>query len=77
LADLDLQERQEGDVLGHNQSGRLTTLRFLSLADHLGIIQDARSFCESAYLDNPYQPGLDVLAAPFSDSDRVQYLDKT
>jgi ATP-dependent DNA helicase RecG len=77
LADLDLQERQEGDVLGYNQSGRLTTLRFLSLADHLGIIQDARSFCESAYLDNPYQPGLDVLAAPFADSDRVQYLDKS
>lgn len=77
LADLDLQERQEGDVLGYNQSGRLTTLRFLSLADHLGIIQDARSFCETAYLDNPYQPGLDVLAAPFSASDRVQYLDKS
>ncbi|MEX7471687.1 ATP-dependent DNA helicase RecG [Mycobacterium adipatum] len=77
LADLDLQERQEGDVLGYNQSGRLTTLRFLSLADHLGIIQDARSFCEAAYLDNPHQPGLDVLAAPFSDSDRVQYLDKS
>ncbi|MGW0158102.1 ATP-dependent DNA helicase RecG [Mycobacterium sp. NPDC003323] len=77
LADLDLQERQEGDVLGYNQSGRLTTLRYLSLAEHLGVIQDARSFCEQAYLDDPHQPGLEVLAAPFSDTDRVQYLDKS
>jgi ATP-dependent DNA helicase RecG len=77
LADLDLRERSEGDVLGHNQSGRLTSLHFLSLADHLGVIQDARSFCESAYLDNPHQPGLNMLSAPFSNADRVQYLDKT
>jgi ATP-dependent DNA helicase RecG len=77
LADLDLQERSEGDVLGYNQSGRLSSLRFLSLADHLGIIQDARNFCEAAYLEDPYQPGLTVLATPFSNSDRVQYLDKS
>jgi ATP-dependent DNA helicase RecG len=77
LADLDLHERSEGDVLGYNQSGRLSSLHFLSLADHLGVIQDARSFCESAYLGNPRQPGLDMLAEPFSNSDRVQYLDKS
>ncbi|MGU3498883.1 ATP-dependent DNA helicase RecG [Mycobacterium sp. C31M] len=75
LADLDLRERQEGDVLGYSQSGRLTTLRYLSLAEHLEVIQEARGFCERAYLDSPRQPGLDVLAAPFSDTDRVQYLD--
>jgi ATP-dependent DNA helicase RecG len=77
LADLDLHERAEGDVLGYNQSGRLTSLHFLSLADHLSVIQDARSFCESAYLDNPHQPGLSMLAEPFSNTDRVQYLDKS
>ncbi|MGV0802620.1 helicase-related protein, partial [Mycolicibacterium elephantis] len=38
LADLDLKERQEGDVLGLSQSGRAITLRFLSLLDHLEII---------------------------------------
>ena len=31
LADLDLVERREGDVLGYSQSGRPITLRFLSL----------------------------------------------
>ena len=34
LADLDLQERREGDVLGRNQSGRAITLQLLSLIDH-------------------------------------------
>lgn len=34
LADLDLSERSEGDVLGLHQSGRPITLRFLSLRDH-------------------------------------------
>ena len=77
LADLDLRERQEGDVLGYSQSGRLTTLRYLSLAEHLDVIQQARGFCERAYLDNPRQPGLAVLAAPFADNNRVQYLDKS
>jgi hypothetical protein len=42
LADLDLQERKEGDVLGLSQSGRPITLRFLSLSEHLDIILAAR-----------------------------------
>ena len=36
LADLDLKERREGDVLGYSQSGRPITLRFLSLAGASG-----------------------------------------
>lgn len=75
LADLDLQERREGDVLGYSQSGRRMTLRFLSLADHQHIIEAAREFCQAAYQDSPRQPGLDVLAAQFTDTERVQYLD--
>jgi len=42
LADLDLKERKEGDVLGRNQSGRAITLRLLSLADHGTFIEAAR-----------------------------------
>ncbi|HEY7052656.1 MAG TPA: ATP-dependent DNA helicase RecG, partial [Mycobacterium sp.] len=42
LADLDLKERREGDVLGYSQSGRPITLRFLSLAQHLEVIEAAR-----------------------------------
>jgi ATP-dependent DNA helicase RecG len=76
LADLDLQERKEGDVLGLSQSGRPITLRFLSLSEHLDIILAAREYCETLYEKNPGHPGMAVLAAPFIDTDRVEYLDK-
>ena len=77
LADLDLQERKEGDVLGLSQSGRPITLRFLSLSEHLDVILAAREYCEALYEKNPGHPGLAVLAAPFTDTDRVEYLDKS
>jgi ATP-dependent DNA helicase RecG len=77
LADLDLEERREGDVLGLNQSGRPITLRFLSLSEHLEIILDARELCEQLYEDDPANSGMAVLAAPFTDTDRVEYLDKS
>ena len=76
LADLDLRERKEGDVLGLSQSGRPITLRFLSLSEHLDIIVAAREFCESLYEKKPGHPGMALLAAQFTDTDRVEYLDK-
>ncbi|AKN17679.1 ATP-dependent DNA helicase RecG [Mycobacterium haemophilum DSM 44634] len=75
LADLDLKERREGDVLGRNQSGKAITLRLLSLAEHQVFIEAARDFCMRAYED-PH-PGLAVLAARFTDTDRIEYLDKS
>lgn len=75
LADLDLLERSEGDVLGLFQSGRPITLRFLSLAEHVEIIVAARELCEAVYASDPHDPGMAVLSAPFTDTDRVQYLD--
>jgi ATP-dependent DNA helicase RecG len=77
LADLDLKERREGDVLGRNQSGRAITLRLLSLADHLAYIEAARDFCTNAYEDATPHPGLAAMAARFTDTDRIEYLDKS
>ncbi len=77
LADLDLSERSEGDVLGLHQSGRPITLRFLSLAEHYEIIRAARELCESVYEADPLDPGMSVLSAPFTDTDRVEFLDKS
>jgi ATP-dependent DNA helicase RecG len=77
LADLDLEERQEGDVLGFSQSGRAITLRFLSLSKHLDIILAARELSEAQYAEDPGNAGMAVLAAPFTDTDRVEYLDKS
>jgi ATP-dependent DNA helicase RecG len=76
LADLDLKERREGDVLGLSQSGRAITLKFLSLSEHLDVITAARKFCESLYEKDPGNPGMATLAAQFTDTDRVEYLDK-
>jgi ATP-dependent DNA helicase RecG len=76
LADLDLAERREGDVLGLSQSGRAITLRFLSLSAHLEVILAARELCEARYEKDSQDPGMAVLAAQFIDTDRVEYLDK-
>jgi ATP-dependent DNA helicase RecG len=77
LADLDLDERREGDVLGLNQSGRTINLRFLSLREHLEVITDAREYCESLYETDPNNAGMALLAAQFVETDRVEYLDKS
>jgi len=77
LADLDLKERREGDVLGRNQSGRAVTLRLLSLADHGTFIEAARDFCVRAYERDPSNPELALMAARFTNTDRIEYLDKS
>jgi ATP-dependent DNA helicase RecG len=77
LADLDLAERREGDVLGYSQSGRAITLRFLSLFEHREIIEESRSFCQSHYRSAPDDPGMALLAAQFTETERVEYLDKS
>ncbi|PQM51732.1 ATP-dependent DNA helicase RecG [Mycolicibacter virginiensis] len=74
LADLDLAERGEGDVLGRNQSGWRGGLKLLSLADHGEVIEAARAFCMRAWEANPDDPGLATLAAHFTD---IDYLDKS
>ena len=77
LADLDLRERREGDVLGHSQSGRPITLKFLSLAEHLDVILAARELCDDVYGRDASDPGMAALAEPFSDSERIEFLDKS
>jgi ATP-dependent DNA helicase RecG len=77
LADLDLRERREGDVLGRSQSGRAITLRLLSLIDHREIIEAAREFCEQAYDDPAAHSGLALLGAPFTGNERIEFLDKS
>lgn len=76
LAELDLLDRREGDVLGENQSGRAMTLKFLSLIEHLEIIEAARELCEAVHARDPHNAGMAVLAGAFSGTDRIDYLDK-
>jgi ATP-dependent DNA helicase RecG len=77
LADLDLLERREGDVLGRNQSGRAIGLKLLSLAQDREVIEAARAFCEQAYRHDAEDRGLAVLAAHFTDGARIEFLDKS
>lgn len=46
LADVDLQQRREGDVLGASQSGRRSSLRLLSVLEDRDMIELARDIAE-------------------------------
>jgi ATP-dependent DNA helicase RecG len=79
LAELDLEQRREGDVLGAAQSGRRSHLRLLSLLRDRDLIGEARADAV-AMLDG--DPGLDRhLAlrdwiAALVDEERAEYLEK-
>ena len=53
LADLDLAQRREGDVLGADQSGGRSTLRLLRVLDHGDLIAEARVLAERAVATDP------------------------
>ncbi|MUM16788.1 ATP-dependent DNA helicase RecG [Mycobacterium sp. CBMA271] len=80
LADLDLAERREGDVLGRDQSGRAVNLRLLSLMDHRDMIETARDMAVRACADDPEltgRPELARMAQRFLIADQIEYLDKS
>ena len=57
LAQLDLQQRREGDVLGDAQSGALSALRLLSVVEDGEVIEIARRYAEEILGSDP---GLDA-----------------
>ncbi|MGH3955116.1 MAG: ATP-dependent DNA helicase RecG [Mycobacterium sp.] len=80
LAELDLEERREGDVLGRDQSGRAVNLRLLSLMDHRDMIETARDMAVRACAEDPEltrQPALAGMARRFLVADQIEYLDKS
>ena len=78
LADLDLRRASRRRCVGSRANpGAPVKLHFLSLFDHLGLIEEARSLCESMYDADPHRPGMAVLAGQFTDTNRLEYLDKS
>lgn len=80
LAQLDLAQRREGDVLGAAQSGTVTTLRLLSLLDHEDVIESARGFARRVVSRDPdlaAHPGLASMVTAALDAEGVKYLDKS
>ncbi|GAA2183231.1 ATP-dependent DNA helicase RecG [Brooklawnia cerclae] len=53
LADLDLAQRREGDVLGAQQAGGKSTLRLLRVLDDAQLIADARELAEELVAGDP------------------------
>ncbi|MDR0488902.1 MAG: ATP-dependent DNA helicase RecG [Propionibacteriaceae bacterium] len=53
LAQADLAQRREGDVLGMNQSGRRSSLRLLRVLEHADIIDLARTVAEKVVAEDP------------------------
>ncbi|GAA0366474.1 ATP-dependent DNA helicase RecG [Micromonospora gifhornensis] len=79
LAELDLEQRREGDVLGAAQSGRRSHLRLLSLLRDADLIRDARAEAITLVEEDPEltrQPALAASVAALVDADRAEYLEK-
>jgi ATP-dependent DNA helicase RecG len=79
LAQLDLELRREGDVLGATQSGRRSGLKLLSLLRDGELIAQARSVARRLVTADPAlrgYPGLARLADDLLDEDRAGYLEK-
>jgi ATP-dependent DNA helicase RecG len=79
LAELDLEQRREGDVLGATQSGRRSHLRLLSLLRDADLIREARAEAISLVEEDPELERHPVLAASVAalvDEERAEYLEK-
>ncbi len=53
LAELDLEQRREGDVLGASQSGTRSSLRLLRVLEHADLIAEARELAEESVRRDP------------------------
>ncbi|NUS45125.1 MAG: ATP-dependent DNA helicase RecG [Mycobacteriaceae bacterium] len=79
LALLDLRQRREGDILGAAQSGTTSTLRLLSLLDHLEVITEAQDFARAVVDADPAldrHPGLAAMMRAAIAEERLEYLAK-
>jgi ATP-dependent DNA helicase RecG len=79
LAELDLEQRREGDVLGAAQSGRRSHLRLLSLRRDTELIKEARLAAMELIDADPdleKYPDLAEAVARLVDDERAEYLEK-
>ncbi len=79
LAELDLSQRREGDLLGAAQTGRASSFRVLSLARDLEVIQAARQDASVVVAADPTLAAHPVLAAEVRrlTADRADYLERS
>jgi ATP-dependent DNA helicase RecG len=79
LAELDLRQRREGDVLGATQAGRQSRLRLLELLADKDLIVEARQEATALVEADPDLDGYPALRATLAemlDAERAEYLEK-
>jgi ATP-dependent DNA helicase RecG len=79
LAELDLRQRREGDVLGATQAGRQSRLRLLELLADKHLIIEARQEATALVEADPDLDGYPALRATLAemlDAERAEYLEK-
>jgi ATP-dependent DNA helicase RecG len=79
LAEIDLEQRREGDVLGASQSGRRSHLQLLSLLRDEKLIGEARAAAIDLVAGDPEltrHPELRDAIAALVDEERAEYLEK-
>ncbi|GAA3433080.1 ATP-dependent DNA helicase RecG [Kutzneria kofuensis] len=80
LAQMDLELRREGDILGAAQSGLKSGLKMLSLLDDLDVIEEARAEAQRVIGEDPdlaEHPGLAQMVREVVDASRAEYLEKS
>ena len=79
LAQLDLEQRREGDVLGAAQSGRRSSLKLLSLLRDAPLITRARDLADQLVREDPRLSRYPMLALEVTklvDAEQADYLEK-
>ncbi|MBA2445440.1 MAG: ATP-dependent DNA helicase RecG [Nocardioidaceae bacterium] len=80
LAQIDLESRREGDVLGANQSGRRSSLQLLSVLRDEDVIAQARRVAEAIVATDPLLDSHPLLAEEverLSRTEQASYLEKS
>jgi ATP-dependent DNA helicase RecG len=79
LAELDLELRREGDVLGTDQSGRRSSLQLLSVVRDVAVVEEARAVAVDIVEHDPdleEHPELGALVRDLRERDAADYLEK-
>lgn len=79
LAEADLEQRREGDILGAAQSGRASSLRLLRVIADADVIERARADARALIAQDPnlvHHPELLTAITQLVDPDHEEYLDR-
>ncbi|TDO92607.1 ATP-dependent DNA helicase RecG [Enemella evansiae] len=79
LAEVDLAQRREGDVLGASQAGARSSLKLLRVLDHVQLLEQARAIAEDCVARDPEltDPGVADAVAQVEEQAAAEWLERT